>query len=156
MATEKQCPQTFAASVLTLLDEHFPWLSLAQDEPVSGADTMDELTGLHRSLHRTAISIEAVTVPRSRNWQPSIQVRNNDSPKPGSGSVLRNVTMIRKEPGLVAIPVEKAVYCQNCLVVSTSNWQRCGLCGSEYIVRLAPLLQDPWDPDPAPTLVLAT
>ena len=32
---------------------------------------------------------------------------------------MRNVLMIRREAGLVAIPVEKAVYCENCQTVST-------------------------------------
>jgi hypothetical protein len=33
---------------------------------------------------------------------------------------MRNVVMIRREPGLVSIPVENAVYCGNCETVSTS------------------------------------
>ena len=53
---------------------------------------------------------------------------------------MRNVTMIRKESELISIPVEKAVYCENCETVSTSASKRCGLCGSEQIVDLAPLL----------------
>lgn len=68
---------------------------------------------------------------------------------------MRNVQMIRTEPDLVSIPLEKAVYCQNCETVSTSSGQRCGLCGSEEIVRLAPLFPEPWNPSPAPALALA-
>jgi len=67
---------------------------------------------------------------------------------------MRNVTMIRTEPGLVSIPVEKAVYCENCETVSTSAQKRCGLCGSEQIIELAPILTEP-DPSPAPAAVLA-
>ena len=37
-----------------------------------------------------------------------------------------NVRMIRTEPGLVSIPLEKAVYCENCTMVSSSARQRCG------------------------------
>ena len=37
-----------------------------------------------------------------------------------------NVRMIRTEPGLVSIPLEKAVYCENCKMVSSSARQRCG------------------------------
>ena len=66
-----------------------------------------------------------------------------------------NVRMIRKEPGLVSIPVEKANYCENCRMVSSSAKQRCGLCESEQIVRLAPLIPEPWDPSPVPALALA-
>jgi len=68
---------------------------------------------------------------------------------------MRNVVMIRREVGLVAIPVENAVYCANCQTVSTSARQRCGLCGSEQITRLAPLIPKPWDPGPSPAAVLA-
>ena len=66
-----------------------------------------------------------------------------------------NVRMIRTEPGLVSIPLEKAVYCENCLMISSSTRQRCGLCGSERIIRMAPLIPEPWDPDPVPALALA-
>jgi hypothetical protein len=68
---------------------------------------------------------------------------------------MRNVVMIRREPGLVSIPVESAVYCGNCETVSTSSGRRCGLCGSERIVRMAPLIPEPWDPGPVPALALA-
>jgi hypothetical protein len=68
---------------------------------------------------------------------------------------MRNVEMIRTEPGLVSIPIEKAVYCENCATVSTSSTQRCGICGSESIVQLATLFPDPLDPSPAPALALA-
>jgi hypothetical protein len=67
---------------------------------------------------------------------------------------MRNVVMIRPEPGLVSIPVEKAVYCHTCETVSTSQ-KRCGLCGSERIIELAPLFTGPWDPSPAPAIALA-
>lgn len=68
---------------------------------------------------------------------------------------MRNVQMIRKEQGLIWIPVEKAVYCDNCETVSTSAERRCGLCGSEQIVRLAPLIPEPLDPGPTPAFALA-
>jgi tRNA(Ile2) C34 agmatinyltransferase TiaS len=66
-----------------------------------------------------------------------------------------NVRMIRPEPDLVSIPVEKAVYCENCKTVTSSAGRRCGLCGSERTVGLAPLLTEPWDPGPAPAAALA-
>jgi hypothetical protein len=65
---------------------------------------------------------------------------------------MRNVEMIRQEPGLVSIPVEKAVYCENCETVSTSVWRRCGVCGSERIVELAPLFSGPFDPGTPPAV----
>jgi hypothetical protein len=67
---------------------------------------------------------------------------------------MRNAVMIRSEPGLVSIPVEKAVYCQTCEMISTSLG-RCGLCGSERIIDLAPMFTDPWDPSPVPAIALA-
>jgi hypothetical protein len=65
-----------------------------------------------------------------------------------------SVRMIRPEPGLVSIPLEKAVYCENCKMVSSSA-RLCGLCGSKKIARLALLIPDPWDPAPVPALALA-
>ncbi len=68
---------------------------------------------------------------------------------------MRNVRMIRPEPGLVAIPLEKAVYCESCEMVSTSARQRCGLCGSERIVELAPFFSGPTDPGSPPAAAFA-
>jgi hypothetical protein len=68
---------------------------------------------------------------------------------------MRNVKMIRTEPGLMWIPLEKAIYCRDCETVSTSSGRRCGLCGSERVARLAPLIPSPPDPSPAPALALA-
>ena len=68
---------------------------------------------------------------------------------------MRNVVMIRREPGLVSIPVESAVYCGNCETVSTSSGRRCGLCGSDDIARLIPPIPGPGDQGPAPAAVLA-
>lgn len=42
----------FVERILALLEERFPWLGSGQDEPVSGADTVDELADLYRSLLR--------------------------------------------------------------------------------------------------------
>ena len=61
-----------------------------------------------------------------------------------------NVQMIRKELGLVSIPLERAVFCENCESVSNSAWSRCGSCGSDKLLELAPLLGGPWEPGPAP------
>jgi hypothetical protein len=33
-----------------LLEERFPWLGKTTDEQISGADTVDQLTDLHREL----------------------------------------------------------------------------------------------------------
>lgn len=61
-----------------------------------------------------------------------------------------NVQMIRKERGLVSIPVRKAVFCEHCEQVSNSACIRCGLCGSEAIVELSALFSEPFQPDPRP------
>jgi len=50
MGAEDERPQTFVEWVLALLEERFPWLGSEQDEPVSGADTVDELADLYKSL----------------------------------------------------------------------------------------------------------
>lgn len=59
-----------------------------------------------------------------------------------------NVQMIRKESGLVSIPLERAVFCENCKKVSNSAWDRCGSCGSDKLLELAPLLGGPCEPGP--------
>jgi hypothetical protein len=66
-----------------------------------------------------------------------------------------NVRMIQTEPGLISIPLERAVYCKNCRMISSSARQRCGLCGSERIVRMDHFIPEPWDPGPVPALALA-
>ncbi len=60
------------------------------------------------------------------------------------------VQMIRVEPGLIAIPVDRALYCQDCGNVSNSAWDRCGLCGSRQMLALATVLSGPEEPDPSP------
>ena len=50
MGAENEHPSTFIESVLALLEERFPWLGSGQDEPVGGADTVDELADLYKSL----------------------------------------------------------------------------------------------------------
>jgi hypothetical protein len=42
--------QTLVERTLALLEEKFPWLGKNNDEPVSGANTFDELVDLHRIL----------------------------------------------------------------------------------------------------------
>ncbi len=61
-----------------------------------------------------------------------------------------NVRMIRQEQNLVSIPLQKAIYCENCERISNSRWLRCGLCGSEAIVELLSLFSEPSDPNPTP------
>ncbi len=53
-------PQTFIEWVLAPLEERFPWLGSGRDEPVGGADTVDELAGLYKSLieQRDSVSRE--------------------------------------------------------------------------------------------------
>ena len=50
MGAENERSQTFVEWVLALLEERFPWLGSGQDEPVGGADTVDELSDLYKSL----------------------------------------------------------------------------------------------------------
>ena len=64
MGAENERSQTFVEWVLALLEERFPWLGSGQDEPVGGADTVDELAGLYKSL------IEQREKARSENGDP--------------------------------------------------------------------------------------
>ena len=50
MRAEDERSQTFVEWVLALLEERFPWLGSGQDEPVGGADMVDELADLYKSL----------------------------------------------------------------------------------------------------------
>ena len=50
MSNKGRRSQTFVERTLALLDERFPWLGKNNDEPVSGANTVDELADLHRIL----------------------------------------------------------------------------------------------------------
>jgi hypothetical protein len=66
---------------------------------------------------------------------------------------MRNVRMLRQEFDFVSIPVEQAIYCENCETVSNSTRQRCGVCGSESVLRLTALIDGPPsgpDSGPAP------
>lgn len=63
----------------------------------------------------------------------------------------RNVRMLRKEAQFVSIPVEMAIYCENCETVSNSSRDRCGVCGSEAILSLVLILNGPPNnPGPGP------
>ena len=50
MGAENERSQKFVEWVLALLEERFPWLGSGRDEPVGGADTVDELADLYKSL----------------------------------------------------------------------------------------------------------
>ncbi len=50
MRAEDKRPPAFVERVLALLEERFPWLGSGQDEPVGGADMVDELADLYKSL----------------------------------------------------------------------------------------------------------
>jgi hypothetical protein len=54
-----------------------------------------------------------------------------------------NPKVLRMEPTLVSIPVDRAVYCESCRKVSNSLGQRCGSCGSEPTFRLTDLIDPP-------------
>lgn len=56
---------------------------------------------------------------------------------------MRNVKMFRIEPNFVSIPVDDAIYCENCETVSNSTRRRCGVCGSEAIFSLRTLIDGP-------------
>src|SRR6266567_4447351 len=79
MGADEELPQTFIERILTLLEERFPWLSSARDEPVSGADTVDELSDLYKSLIEQR---DEASPPSSRTWcarNPSNSTKNFSS-----------------------------------------------------------------------------
>jgi hypothetical protein len=64
MGADEERPQTFVEWVLALLEERFSWLRSGQGEPVGGADTVDELADLYKSL------IEQSDTARRENGGP--------------------------------------------------------------------------------------
>ena len=64
MGAENERSQTFIEWVLALLEERFPWLGSGRDEPIGGADTVDELADLYKSL------IEQLDKARRENGDP--------------------------------------------------------------------------------------
>lgn len=43
------------------------------------------------------------------------------------------------EPAICSIPLHQAVYCENCKTISNSRPHRCGVCGSEAVLRVEPI-----------------
>ena len=56
------------------------------------------------------------------------------------------VVEIRTEPPICSIPLHQAVYCEICNTISNSRPYRCGVCGSEAVLRVEPILNR--EPDP--------
>jgi hypothetical protein len=56
------------------------------------------------------------------------------------------VVEIRTEPVICSIPLRQAIYCENCNTISNSRPYRCGVCGSEAVLRVEPILNR--EPDP--------
>ena len=66
---------------------------------------------------------------------------------------MARIVEIRAEPLIYSIPLAQAVFCENCVTVSNSRPDRCGVCGSEAVLRLEPILNR--TPDPPPVLAMA-
>jgi len=61
------------------------------------------------------------------------------------------VKLIRPGHSLVTIPIDKAIYCKKCRNITNSPNERCGRCGSEFVLRLVILVdQPPSGPDSGP------
>jgi hypothetical protein len=52
MTTDDRSFVTFVDMVLVLLEDQFPWLVTDSQDPISRADTVDQLITLHASLLR--------------------------------------------------------------------------------------------------------
>jgi hypothetical protein len=59
---------------------------------------------------------------------------------------MAKVLEIRTQPAICGIPLHQAVYCENCNTISNSRPYRCGVCGSEAVLRVEPILNDPDPP----------
>jgi hypothetical protein len=61
------------------------------------------------------------------------------------------VRLLRPEHRLVCIPVERAVYCENCASITNSPSECCGRCGCGSVLHLASMIdQPPSGPDSGP------
>jgi len=53
-------------------------------------------------------------------------------------------------PEICSIPLGQAVYCENCETISNSRPYRCGVCDSEAVLRVEPILnRNPESPSQA-------
>ena len=59
---------------------------------------------------------------------------------------MAKVIVLRAEQVIYSIPLQQAVYCENCATVSNSRPFRCGVCGSAAVLRVEPIFNR--DPDP--------
>jgi hypothetical protein len=61
------------------------------------------------------------------------------------------VKVIRPVDRLVCIPIDIANYCKTCRNITNSPSERCGKCGSEFVLRLITLVdRPPSGPDSGP------
>ena len=56
------------------------------------------------------------------------------------------IVEIRREPAICSISLHQAIYCENRNTISNSRAYRCGVCGSEAVLRVEPILNR--EPDP--------
>jgi hypothetical protein len=59
MPSENRDPRTFSDMVVVLLENRFPWLVHGGAVPLSGADTIDELSQLHHALLKQSAAPDA-------------------------------------------------------------------------------------------------
>jgi len=58
---------------------------------------------------------------------------------------------LRNEYRLLSIPLDAAIYCQNCENITNSSSDRCGKCGSRGVLSMAGLIEpSPGGPDSGP------
>jgi hypothetical protein len=62
---------------------------------------------------------------------------------------MAKIVEIRAEPLIYSIPLAQAVFCENCVTISNSRPDRCGVCGSQAVLRLEPILNRTPDPPAA-------
>jgi len=53
---------------------------------------------------------------------------------------MAKVIELYAETAICSIPLQQTVYCENCNTISNSRPYRCGVCGSEAVLRVEPIL----------------
>jgi hypothetical protein len=60
-----------------------------------------------------------------------------------------NLFMLRAEPNFLSIPIDQAMYCDECRAINNSSNERCGRCGGDSLTKVVvPVGGPPEGPEP--------
>src|ERR1700759_4637221 len=85
-------------------------------------------------------------LPQRAWWRPRFTSHPQEEIEGRRQKPMARVIEMPPRPLVYSIPLAQAVYCENCVTISNSRPDRCGVCGSEAVLRVEPVLNR--DPDP--------